>query len=171
MIESLLQLESLGAEIIVMPCNTAHFFYENISMFIHTPFLNMIEETAKHIKLDHKLDLKVGLLATKGTYVSHIYENVLLHYGIEVIIPDEEVQEIIMNLIYMVKSGIDDLTFIDINRVLNYFEARGVDRLILGCTELPVAFKRLNITKNLIDPTAILAKAAILASGGNIREL
>ncbi len=166
LIDSALKLEAMGASFIVMPCNTAHYFYEKICKSIKIPFINMIDEVAKELN-DVK---KVGLLSTKGTYKGKIYENILNKYGIEVAIPPIEMQEIVNKLIYSLKEGDENLDKIPIKDVLDYFSNLGIEKIILGCTELPVTFEKLKIEGTFIDPTKILALSAIKHSGKNLKN-
>jgi len=168
LIESALKLEVMGADVIIMPCNTAHYFYNEIAENIHVPFLNMISETANEIKRTSPEIKKVGLLATKGTYCAEVYDSIFDNYGIEVVKPDFYGENIISNLIYGMKRGLKEYNINDIQTVLSYFESKEVSTIILGCTELPVAFEMLNIKGNFIDPTKILAQSAIRFVGKEI---
>lgn len=161
LIESALKLEVMGADVIIMACNTAHYFYDEIEKYIHVPFINMIEEVAKKIKKINPKIRKVGLLATEGTCITEIYDKVLNKYDIEVIKPDYTNQNIISNLIYSIKNGRKEYNLDDINSVLSFFRLQNIDTVILGCTELPLAFETLNIKGKYIDPTKILAQSAI----------
>lgn len=166
LIDSALKLEAMGASFIVMPCNTAHYFYEKVCGAVKIPFINMIDEVAK--ELDGVK--KVGLLATKGTYKGHIYENIFNRYGIEVEVPTTDMQEIVTDLIYRIKEGQDNIDQVSIDQVLDYFSNLGIDKIILGCTELPVAFERLKIEGEFLDPTKILAISTIRLMGKKVRE-
>lgn len=165
LIDSALKLEAMGASFIVMPCNTAHYFYEKVCGAVKIPFINMIDEVAK--ELDGVK--RVGLLATKGTYKGHIYENIFNRYGIEVEVPPIDMQEIVTELIYKVKEGQDNIDQVSIGRVLDYFSNLGIDKIILGCTELPVAFERLKIEGEFLDPTKTLALSTIRLMGKKIK--
>lgn len=167
LIDSALKLEAMGADFIVMPCNTAHYFYENVKGTVKIPFINMIDEIAKELKGTKK----VGLLATKGTYYSNIYENIFNKYGIEVAVPPVDLQEIVMELIYKVKNGNSNINEIPIDSVIEYFYKLGIDNIILGCTELPVAFEKMKIKGNFLDPTKILAISTIKLVGKKVIEI
>ncbi len=166
LIDSALKLEAMGASFIVMPCNTAHYFYEKVSGAVKIPFINMIDEVAKELDGVEK----VGLLATKGTYKGHIYEDIFNKYGIEVEVPPIDLQEIVTDLIYRVKEGKDNIDQVPIDQVLNYFSDLGIDKIILGCTELPVAFEKLKIEGEFLDPTKILAVSTIRLMGKKLKE-
>ncbi|MBU3181661.1 aspartate/glutamate racemase family protein [Clostridium psychrophilum] len=161
LIESALKLEVMGADVIIMACNTAHYFYDEIGKYIHVPFINMIEEVAKKIRKINPQIRKVGLLATEGTCITEVYDKVLNKYDIEVIKPNHTNQNIISDLIYSIKKGHKEYNLDDINSVLSFFSVQNINTVILGCTELPVAFQTLNIKGNYIDPTKILAQSVI----------
>ena len=166
LIDSALKLEAMGASFIVMPCNTAHYFYEKVSGAVKIPFINMIDEVAKELEGVKR----VGLLATKGTYKGHIYENIFNRYGIEVEVPPIDMQEIVTELIYNVKEGQDNIDQVSIGKVLDYFYNLRIDKIILGCTELPVAFERLKIEGEFLDPTKILALSTVRLMGKKVKE-
>lgn len=165
MIEAALKLEVMGAGFIIMPCNTAHYFYEEIKDHIRIPFINMIEETAKEIKSSKPKMKQVCLLATKGTYKTGIYDNVFEKHGFEIQRPDESVQDVIMDIIYSIKKGNTKLEHMNVEPLVSYMESQKDKEFILGCTELPVAFEILGISEGCIDPTKVLAKAAIRFAG------
>ena len=171
MVRSALRLEQSGADILIMSCNTAHYFYPEICRFIHIPFLNMIWETAKEAK--RQGFCRAGLLATDGTIGTRIYEREFKRYGLELTLPAGPEQKAVMDLIYQgVKAGTDEWDTAPIERVVEHMKENGAQAVILGCTELPLAFSEYHIRSGLpvIDPTEILAKQAILAAGGNLRS-
>ncbi|MEG0857503.1 MAG: amino acid racemase [Terrisporobacter sp.] len=159
LVKSAKRLKDMGADFLVMPCNTAHYFYDDIVKSVSTPFISMIEETANYIK-NQKIK-KVGLLSTTGTINAKVYDNIFNSYNIEVIKPSDENQNIIMDLIYGIKKGTKEFDIDKIKKVLDDLGSKNVECIILGCTELPVAFNILNLSGNYIDPTEVLAKAAI----------
>jgi aspartate racemase len=165
MIEAALKLEVMGADFIIMPCNTAHYFYSDLTDHIRIPFINMIEETAKEIKSKYSKAKKVCLLSTQGTYKAKIYDNIFREYDLEIIRPDENIQGIITDIIYSIKKGNTQLQHLNIELLISYLESLSDERVILGCTELPVAFNILGIDKGYVDPTKILAKSAIRFAG------
>lgn len=160
MVRSALSLENIGADLLIMPCNTAHYFYEQITPFVKIPFINMLEETAKEIKA--KGIGKVGLLATSGTLNSGVYAKMFEKYGIEELHPVGADQEEVMKIIYDgVKAGNYDLDISGFLKVVDSLIAQGAEYLVLGCTELPIAFEMYAIKADTVDPTLILAQAAV----------
>jgi len=160
LVTSAVKLEMMGADVIIMPCNTAHYFYDAIMPFIQIPFINMIEETAKEIKKNYK-GRKVGLLSTEGTSKSGVYDKTLTEYGIDFIKPDERLQPYVTDIIYAVKKGDTNPDKEGLLKVLESIKNKGAELFILGCTELPIAFQRMDIREKYIDPTDILARRAI----------
>ena len=165
------RLESAGADVLMMACNTAHYFYDSICEDIDIPVLHMPRLTAGHLQsMGVK---KAGVLATDGTCQSGVYGDALKEAGIEPVYPSEEKQKLIMSLIYdHVKAGIMDFSDLDINGIIAEMQDKGADILILGCTELPVAFDIIGRTAlPTIDPTVVLARAAVSFAGAPLREM
>ncbi len=159
LIDSAKKLESWGADFIIMPCNTAHFFADDIQKAINIPLINMIEETAEYVK---QLGIKrVGLLATTGTLTTGIYQKALEKRGIKVIIPNEKEQEKVMRGIY---EGIKANKF-KLGRELLLEIAKKLEKesegIIAGCTEVSVALKPEDLEVPLIDPMDVIAEKAV----------
>lgn len=169
-IKSAMRLEMMGSDVIVMPCNTAHFFYDEVVKYIKTPFINMIDETAKEIKKLYP-GKKTGLLATEGTYKSEIYDKVFSKYGLELIKPSYDNVKYVMELIYDVKSGKRNINLANFNAVLEDMKKKQVEAFILGCTELPIAFEMFNIKEDSVDPTKILACSSIKYVGKKVKNI
>ncbi|MEG2984634.1 MAG: amino acid racemase [Peptostreptococcaceae bacterium] len=161
-LKSAKNLEKIGADFLAIPCNTAHYFYETIKLNVKIDILNMIEETAKSIKLN-KID-KVGLLATTGTIKASVYESIFSKYDIEIITPNYYGQRVIMDFIYGIKEGKVNFDKEAIINVFEYFKENNISNVILGCTELPVGVSMLGIEGDFIDPTSILAKVCVKKS-------
>lgn len=167
MIKSAVSLWAMGAQILVMPCNTAHYFLSEIQKNVEIPILNMIEITGEEII---KRGIKtVGLLATQGTINSQIYQKVFDKEGIQIVVPGETEQTVINDLIYNgVKAGKKDYDVSAVRDVINSMFDLGAEILVLGCTELPVAMDMYKLDYNVCDPTLELAKAAIRAANEEI---
>ncbi len=161
-------LARMGADLLLLPCNTSHAYYPQLCEAVSTPVINMIEETAAQAA---KMRLKhVGLLATKGTLFARLYDDALAQYGIEAVRPSESGQAEVMALIYDgIKAGEDTFDTTRVCGELNRMRDQGAETFILGCTELPVAFERYRIAYPSIDPSLILAKAAIVRAGYRVK--
>lgn len=162
-LESAGKLKKIGADFLVMPCNTAHYFYKDIISGIDIPVINMVEETAKSL-MGYEA---VGLLATKGTYEGRVYDTIFEKFHVEIVSPSDEIKEEINSLIYEYKGG-SLPAWGRVEKIVGYFQKRGIKKIILGCTELPLIFNGYQCSLELIDPTEILSKAAIRYAGKNI---
>ena len=158
------KLEQVGADFLLMPCNTSHYFIDEIQQRISLKIHNMIEETARAVyKAGYK---RAGLLATAGTIQGEIYDKYTERYGIEILYPDVEEQELLMRFIYSgVKAGDPGFDVSGINRVVDSLTKRGAETMILGCTELPVGKKMYGLDFSSIDAMETLAKAAVIEAG------
>lgn len=166
------RLESIGADFLIMPCNTAHWFIPALESEVGIPFLNMPAETARLLK---EMDVETAaVLATDGTVQSGLYEEALRAEGISAIYPDDEQQKTVMSLIYdYIKRGILDpaqLPHDEMAAICSSLRARGATAVLLACTELPVAFSLMGLYEDdCIDPTSVLAGAAIREAGAQLR--
>lgn len=166
MAESAERLMAQGADILVISCHTAHYYYDSLQRLCRVPILNMLGVLAQAARSAGYRQL--GLLATDGVVQSGIYDSAFHGTGIELIYPDPEGQEALMRLIYrQVKAGKPaDVSALE--PCLDGMASRGAEAFILGCTELPLVFSD-RPGRRFIDPTLLLAKAAIKAVGGSIK--
>ena len=169
MIKSAQRLASIGADLLIMPCNTAHNFYDDIAASVNIPVLHMIALTRDALK--NKGVKCAGLLATDGTVQTGIYQRTFSGSGIDLIVPDGEEQSAVMDIIYNgVKAGDMNHDASALRKTCENLIARGAEVLILGCTELPPAFDIYHLTYPNIDPTLELALGAIRAAGCTVKE-
>ena len=150
-----------GADLIVIPCNTAHYFYEGLSETVQIPMINIIEETVLHLK---RMKISAfGLLATEGTVRSRAYEKVCNRHGVRCILPTKEEQQKISSIIY---DDIKRNRSVDIDsfmEIADRMKACGCERLVLGCTELSLLKKQLPDDSMFVDSLEVLAWRTILA--------
>ena len=158
------RLINAGAEIIAIPCNTAHYFYDAISETASVPIINIIKQTALFCKRNGVG--KVGILATEGTVRSGAYSDVFSLAGIETLVPSEEEQGIISRIIYdEIKRG-QAPSINDFMSVVKGLEARGCECIILGCTELSLLKRDGALDSDIfIDSLEVLAYSAIKLCG------
>lgn len=158
MVESIRILESAGVSLVVIPCNTAHFFLSQLASNSKAQFLDMLLETTNYlVKTNAK---KVGLLATDGTINSKIYEKYLSKVGVELIIPSTTIQRKTMSLIYGssgIKSGfIGEKNKNILQECIESLKQKGVDKVILGCTEFCLVAPTNNKSEDfLVEPMDI----------------
>jgi aspartate racemase len=156
-------LEKSGCKFIVIPCNTAHYWYDDLQKKINIPIINMPKEVFKHTQRKCTKNSKIGLLATEGTLKTKIYDR-LFEKNFKLIKPTDALQKNSVNkTIKYVKMGNVKLAEKSIRKSINYLLKMKCKKIILGCTELPIAifafksFKKVKLSKIFLDPNLILA--------------
>lgn len=162
-LKSARMLEGLGVNAICMPCNTSHFFEEEIRKSVKVPFISIIRSVIDELKENYSNLKKVGLIATKGTLIGKVYENPLKNEGFIFLNVQDELEERIMEIIYSVKSGIVKENKEKLSFVLDEFIKMGAEVIIAGCTEIPLILPYIDkkIPIPIIDSTLSLAKSVI----------
>ncbi|MEO9869821.1 aspartate/glutamate racemase family protein [Ekhidna sp.] len=156
------QLESAGADLIVLCTNTIHLVSHFITDATNIPFLHIADATGQAIKKENAR--RVGLLGTRFTMEKDFYSKVLLdNYEIETTIPNESDRQIIHDIIYneLVKGEIKSASRNECKRIIRELEKEGVEGIILGCTELPLLISSNDAQVPLFDTTKMHAFAAI----------
>lgn len=151
-----------GAKLLVIPCNTAHYFYDGLQKSCPLPILNIIRETVSFLQGEGVKTF--GLLATDGTVKSHSYDKACTEYGMTCIVPCEEDQRIITSIIYdqIKQNKTPDREAL--LRVAAHLRAQGCERIVLGCTELSLLNKLTRLDSTIfIDSLDVLAYQTILA--------
>ncbi len=170
------QLEAGGANAVAIPCNTAHAFVDRIQPYLSIPIVNMLSEVVQHVRSQLPAVRRVGLLATSGTVASGVYREVAEAAGLQLLVPEEEVQDLVMQAIYGergVKAGFTSGLCSDhLATAIDHLAEQGAEAVILGCTELPLISIKLATGPSiaLLDPTEILAARCVaLASESAVR--
>lgn len=156
-------LVSQGAELIAVPCVTAHYFHGELEEGIGVPIINAPLETALCLK--EAGIFRAGIMATDGTVASGLLQKVLEGQGIECILPDGEGQAKVMSLIYEdVKAGRppEPEKWKDVSGQL--FD-RGAEVVLLGCTELSLIKRDFPLGPGFLDILEVLARKAVLSCG------
>jgi aspartate racemase len=162
MLESAKVLEKGGAGIIAIPCNAAHYFLARLQEQLTIPVLNMLEETLLTFKAERSQGKRVGLLATTGTVESGMYRNVFAREGVDVLVPEDGDQARVHAGIQTVKAGIHDQETRGMFHSIGASLVReGAQAVILGCTEIPLSFEPREVDFLVLNPTRILAQAAV----------
>tara|TARA_B100000579_G_scaffold232106_1_gene190190 strand:- start:105 stop:851 length:747 start_codon:yes stop_codon:yes gene_type:complete len=159
-------LKKSKCKFIVIPCNTAHYWYDDLQKKIKLPIISMPKEVFNHTKKNCNKNSTIGLLATEGTLKTGIY-NKFFDKNFNLIFPDEINQNNSVNkAIKLVKMGKVREASKIIKPAIDYLIKKKCKKIILGCTELPIAifaFKSFNTIKSskiFLDPNLILALAA-----------
>lgn len=168
LVETARNLEKAGVDFIAIPCNTVHYFYEDLVKEISVPVLHMIKEVNYAVRASLPGCKRVGLIATTGTVASNLYQEEFRKVGVEVIVPDPASQTEVMDAILRIKAGQPKgrarKQLIGAANRLIELEAQA---LILGCTDVPLAIKAKDFSVPVFDSTGILAEATVkFARGG-----
>lgn len=171
MLSALRHLEACGADCIIMPCNTAHYFLPRLREQTALPILDMQRITAAVCR-ERFPGKTAAILATDGTVQSGLYDRALDAEGVRWIHPGESEQKTLMHLIYDVVKASRPMEPEKErwDAILDTLRGQGADLFILGCTELPVLAGVLPSEGPFLDPTDELAKAAIRFCGYEVKE-
>lgn len=163
LVDSVNRLAKAGAEFAVFICNTAHAFLEKVQSQSVIPILNLPELTIQ--RLQEKGVRELWLTGTKGLIFSRVYQKAGEKFRVKVKVPDEQMQDNLMNVIYSVKAGriekAKEIWFVEIEPKLDGY-------VLLACTELPVVAKSERL--KLIDINLEWAKLVIELCGGTVKQ-
>jgi len=160
-------LEKNSCKFIVIPCNTAHYWFDDLQKQINIPIINMPKEVFNFTKKKCKKNSKIGLLATEGTLKTGVYKK-FFQNNYQLVEPSLKLQKSSVNkAIKFVKMGNVKAATKAIKPAINLLIKMKCKKIILGCTELPIAifafksFKNIKSSKVFLDPNLILAHSAM----------
>ncbi len=149
-----------GADIIAIPCNTVHAFYESLQGTTPALILNILDLTVQEVSKNHRG--KVGIVCSSSTRDMELYATALKKIGIEPVVTTDEEQEILNELILKVMSGKNGAAEVArLRKVVEQLKERGAEAIILGCTELPLIAYHQEFSLPMVDSLEVLAKAAV----------
>lgn len=158
-------LELAGVEYAAIPCNSAHYFYDEMQEQTRVKIINMVEETALAAKKRWGEGSKVALLATDGTVSSGMYHQYFARHGMEILVPEKKDQERIMDVIYFNIKGHLDLSPGEIESIIAAFIGeKGCRGVIVGCTELSCLEFSEQYQPYIIDAMQVLVETTIALS-------
>ncbi len=157
--DDVVKLNQMGAKVIATPCNTAHYFYDHLAEISDVPIINMVKETVNVLK--RQGSKRIGIMATKGTIHTKLFQDALHNQGLEGVIPDDICQGHVTNVIFDSVKANKPVDMDRFNAVVDYLKAKGCDRIILGCTELSVVKRDYQLDSFYIDSLDALAVAVI----------
>lgn len=161
--EDVLQQAQLKPDFFIMPCNTAHYFYDDLAALTDVPFLHMMRIAVHRFVQDYPDETKIGLIATEGSIYDHLYVDELAKVGRKAELGGPEIQPLVTELIYdnIKQKGVVDAELY--HRILRKMhDEYGCEVILLGCTELSLAQEKApDHPYNIIDPQSIIADVAI----------
>jgi len=160
-------LEAQGAQLLAMPCNTAHHYHADVAAAVSIPFLNIMELCADTL---HRADpgiRRVGLLASSALRKTELYEPWLQSRHMDVVYPDQQRQDALMALIRAVKAGrAEEQGSAAFSAAADALHDAGAQVLLIACTELSVISDTLSAKLPVLDAADILARAVVDRASG-----
>jgi aspartate racemase len=167
LVEGCKMLQKNNCKFIVMPCNTAHYWYDDLRKKVKIPILSMPKEVYLDTSKNCKKNSKIGILSTEATLNTKVYNKYFDKYY-NLVSPSKDLQKNSVNKsIKLVKMGKIKEAEKVIRPAVNYLMKIKCKKIILGCTELPIAifayksFKKIKQSKVFIDPNLLLANISM----------
>jgi len=158
--ESVIRLNKIHSDIIVIPCNTVHIFINQLRIISRAPILSIIEESAKECV--HQNFKKIGVLASTTSIKERLHLDELRKFGIQGLIPtvnqQEEISQIIIRLVTN-KVGVNDKDYL--NFIIKDLQHRGADSILLACTDLRMIISPLDVDLPIVETTTVLENAVV----------
>lgn len=155
------RLQTAGAGMLVMACNTAHAFESSIRNAISIPFVSTIEEACDACVRDHPRARRVGILAAPGCISAGLYQASLHSRALEPIVPDANDRLRFNSLLYRIKvEGASDEIRREMISIGQRLTARA-DVIVAGCTEVPLVLRASDLSRPVVDATWNLAKRCV----------
>ena len=162
LVEMAKQLEKQGADLLVIPCNTAHYYFDVVASNVSIPILNMVNMTVEKIINDQPEIKKVGLLASTAVLKINLYKTALNDRNVNILYPSDDLQNSIFNSIKIIKTGQHGKTEIEnIQNAADYLFEKGAQAVIVGCTELSVVSDQINFKCKMCDSSQVLAEEVV----------
>lgn len=156
-----LNLERAGAGLLVIACNTAHLFHDQVAQAVSIPVLHMMQEMRAAMEREHPGIRRVGLLATASTIKLGLYHKELEQAGICVLTPEAAEQAAVAESLFWVKAGQLEEPRQIVRGAARRLISRGAEAIIAGCTEIPLVLSQTHLPVPYLDATEVLARAAV----------
>lgn len=152
-------LEQAGSDFICIPCNTVHYYYQELQKHAAVPLVNLIDEVVRSVLAEDSNLKRVGLLATPGTIKSRLYQKAFQQHGIDVITPEDWTLNDLGSAIHRIKGKSKEYGFIQ--ELAGALMEREIQAIVLGCTELSLIRSNLSVNVPIFDSVEILAKKVV----------
>jgi aspartate racemase len=174
LVEGAKMLILAGADFLVMPCITAHYFWPEVAPVLEFPFIHLVDEASSWAAAQIPRAKKIGLIASSGTVDSGLFHSAFAQNDMEILTPPAEQQAAVMACIFGprgIKAGYKEgESREEIIRVAKALLECGAQAVIAGCTEVPLALRPEDIPVPLIEPMAIGVEHCIIKAGYKIRD-
>lgn len=132
-------LANQGTQLIAIPCNTSHFWFDQMQAASSVPILHIADATIEELQRSESPIGAIAILATRGTVQAGIYSKRLVAKGFDLAEITEDEQTVVDQIIKDVKGGQVGPARDSMRVLLQGLAGRGLKTAILGCTELPIA--------------------------------
>jgi len=162
-----MRLETAGADFLVMVCNTAHVFLDDVYARTTIPFISIIDESVAAIDRIRAAAKQVGVMATDGCLDTGVYQDAIASSGRDALVPQGPEREQLMRLITAIKAGEQgDEIRTAMQAAANTLVEQGADIIIAGCTEIPIVFEGENCAVPVVSSTIVLAERTLQLAQG-----
>lgn len=154
------RLENWGADFLCIPCNTAHAYYDDVVRGVSIPVVHLIDLVVAHVVKENPRLQSIGMLGSTTIVKLHLYTTSFARSGVEVVYPDEDIQQQLFEIIRRIKRGETGAAIRqNLGNVAEHLQHKGVSLAVLGCTELGVIADALPI--RCLDGADILAREVV----------
>lgn len=158
-------LERAGADFLVMVCNTAHAWTDDIRAAVQIPFVSIVDVTVEAVADTGAR--RVGVMAARGCLEAGIYQDTLSATGYQPVLWDDAELDQFMALVFRIKAGDRDPDIsTQMARLAGALAARGADVLLAGCTEVPLVLDPAHVSAPLLSSTDLLARRTVQLAKG-----
>ena len=162
-------LKAAGAELLVMPCNTAHAVFDEIKAATDLPTISIIDVTVESLHNARPQPHSVGILATTGCIDANLYQTALAKFGIVPLVLQHAARDRFMQVLARIKSGDTGAgAKAEMIAVAQTLIDAGAEAIIAACTEVPLVLNPEDLSVPLINSTDCLVHATIAAARGDI---
>ncbi len=160
---ALRRLESAGASLIAIPCNTAHHWHAALQATTSLPILHIADALVHELAEANPRPCAIGVLASEGALQTRIYQDRLTAQGFACVLPDRSGQAEVTQAIRLVKAGEVPQARIRLRRQAAALLAGGAAKVVMACTEIPLALadEQEELKGLLLDPTDALARTCV----------
>ncbi len=166
-------LEAAGADFLLMPCNTAHYYLKPLREAVSIPIIDMVQTTVEFVKQTYPELERIGIIGSTATLESELYQRWISSLALKQVTPDDVIQSEIMTAIFGadgIKAGKKDSARKAIISAASHLVRNGAQCIVAGCTEVSLVLEDGDLTVPVIDPLSVLASFAISFAKAGLNE-
>jgi len=161
-------LAHVGADIIAIPCNTAHHYHGEIASAVEVPVLDMVSLTVSRVAQSHTGARKIGILASTAVTQTGLYQKRLEEAGLKAVLPSPEAQARLLEAIKAIKGGrLNESHRADYENAAAALERAGAEVFIIACTEFSLLGPPRSIGKPCVDALDVLVRETVATARAN----